>query len=483
MLITKDLAQYIAEQVNSPERREARSEDLERYLMYNGKTNSIIKKAISKEFKKAETINELISRIVPINIIQKIINKLATIYTEAPVRRVKDGNERDSEYLEQYVEGLNFNQRQKEANRYFKLFKRNLKELYVDEDGTPSCRNLPRHSYEVFSFSPMSPNKPDVICKIIKDDKDYKQQVLGLWSNESFLIVNGKGEINTDKMTSLNNLDGVNPYGVMPFIYINESSDTVDPLTDDDLLKIAITIPVILTDLLFACKYQCWSIIYTIGDVGDLPSNPNSVIPLNFGENGEKPEIGQIKPEVDIDKIVGLVTTILSMLLSTKNLKATAISPKGVDQAISGISKMLDEAESIEDKKDQQAFFERDEEHTWDLLANKLIPVWKKQNILSEEYNVEFSSAFDVEVIFRSPDVLLSDKEKVENSSMRLKNGFSTLRRELSILYPNMTREEILELEMEIKKEKNGSMLAQLEPEMDQNGVESDLQDQSSEDV
>ena len=467
MKLDKNLIKQITEDINSEEKRRCREEDYTRFLLFNGKTKGVIKEYLIKEFANNKTVEELLGRLVPLNVLQKIIIKLAGVYTESPARDVSDGSQSDQELLDLYVSGMSLNNKMKEANRYFKLFKRNLQEYYVNKKGVPSVRNLPRHCYEVYRFDEMEPETPNVIVKIQKDDMLPEKQILSIWSDESFIIANGRGEILTDKMAQLENPEGVNPYGVLPFVYINEATYSVDPLSDDDLISVSIAIPVVLTDLLYACKYQCWSIIYTIGATGDIPANPSSVLAMEYGPNGEKPEVGVLKAQVDIKGIIELCTNILSTLLTTKNLSAGTIkTTQSVGEAVSGISKMLDQSESVEDKKDQQGLFTKAEKETWILLSENLIPVWRKKNLLAQEFNKEFSQSLDLFITFPEPKAFISEKERLENAAFRLEKGFSTYGRELAVIYPNMREDQIEELKIEIFKEKLA--MAKLEAQLTQ---------------
>lgn len=482
MILTQELLKDIANNVCSTHRREARMEDYKRYLMFNGKTADIIKEAICREFKNPETVNELIARLIPINLTQKIITKLAGIYVQSPLRATKDENETDGKLMEQWVEVLNLNQRKKEANRYFKLYKRNLEETFVDESGTPHVRNLPRHTYEVFSMSTLTPNRPDVVVKILKDDKVNSKMKLAVWSSESHWICDGVGDVIQADMDEMNNPYGVNPYGVLPFVYINESSDSVDPLADDDLLKMSVAIPLILTDICFATKYQSWSLIYTIGYSGNIPSNPNSVVPLDYGPEGQTPSIGQIKPEVDTDKVLTLVKSLMAMLLTTKNLSIGALK-MNLDSAdvASGISKMIDSADSVEDKTDQQAFFEKAEKELWALLSKTMIPYWRSNGLLRDDLNSEFSPAFEMDIFFMQPKIMISEMEQIEISKARLDAGFSTLDYELSQIYPQLTAEQREELAENIREEKQGnaeravSKIDELEDEVEEGSDEEEI--------
>ena len=444
MKLNKDILLNIAEKVTSNERRSARLEDYKKFLMFNGQTKEIVLEAMKQDFKKPETIKELQSRIISINILGKIITKQAGVYVEAPDRQVVDENTRDQMLLESYVEAMELNQRMKESNKYFKLFKRNLMELYVDEKGKPRVRSLPRHTYEVFSHSKISPNTPDTFVKILVDDYDSEKIVMAVWTDESFAIVNGKGQIDVRAMIELENPELTNDYGIAPFIYSNECSYAVDPIQDDDLTQCCLSILILLTDLCYAQKYNSWGILYSVGDIGDVPVNPNSMINLQFGPEGEVPSINTVKPDVDTEKVVMLIKTILAMLLSTKNLSTTTVrSDIDASDVASGISKMLDSAESIEDKKDQQAYFNKAEYDLWTMLSNYLVPVWRKQNKLAPKYNMEFSRDMEVSIGFQEPKVMVTDREKVELAKMRLDADLSTLEQELTYIYPQKNAEQI----------------------------------------
>ena len=481
MILDGQLLKQLAEEVNSQPRKMARAEDYKRFLMFHGKTEEIIKEAIAKEYAQPQTVSELSGRIICPNFISKIITKLSGVYIQPPLRKVVDNNSSDTELVEELEDKMCLNQRMKEANRYFKLFKRNLMELYVDEYGYPYARNLPRHTYEVFSFSMITPNKPDVVVKIIKEDASTDKQLLSVWSDESHWVISGKGEIVAEAMAQMNNFEGVNPYGELPFVYINESSYSVDPIQDDDLIRLSIAIPVILTDISWATKYQSNSIIYTIGFEGVIPSAPNSAVNLPFGPDGQKPEINQIKPEVDTDKVISMVQTLVALLLSTKSLSVNTVQTKlDASNAASGIAKMLDQAESIEDKRDQQEYFEKAEKQMWKLLKDHLIPVWRAQQTIAPELNKEFSPNFEIDVFFMEPKVMITEKEQIEISKARLDAGFSTLEMELQNIYPQMSREQIEELKMAIEEDKAASQ-AQVAEQID--GPVNELAGDNEEDI
>jgi hypothetical protein len=330
-----------------------------------------------------------------------------------------------------------------------------LVELYLGEGGVPSMRALKRGSYEVFSSSAIDPQIPDTVMKILQWDYDPTKRVYEFWTADDFLITDGKGQPLIAEMEAMGNTTGANPFGRLPFEYINESDTDLIPLPDDDLLKTGVAIPLLISDMAFASKYMAWSMIYTVGVDGEIPVNPNSVINLEFGEDGQRPEINQLKPEIDIDEMLRFIEALVAFQLSTKSLSAGSISGKLTTQnAASGISKMLDESESMEDREDQQQFFIDAEKGIWDKLSKNMIPYWRANRMLDGDYNAEFSQDFEISIHFPEVKIIKTEREKLDEASFRIEKGFSTKRREMKRLYPHMGDEEIDALIEEIAEEK-----------------------------
>jgi len=476
IIITRDFIKDKIEIIKDPMDRAVRKEAFDRWMFFNGNVQPIIKSWIEREFKKPETVEELTARIVPINIVKKIINKLAAVYTEPPLRNVADGNESDQEMLQLCEDVMKVNVNMKLGNNMFKLDKKLLTEIFVNENGMPQMRHLPAYTYKVFSHSMINPEIPDTVMKLINpNEPDETKQRFIIWTERQFLIVDGKGDIRRDLMEDMGNPDGINPFETLPFIYMADNMISVDPIDDDDLLKTSIAINVLMSDLLFASKYQSWSLIWTVGFNGDLPMNPNSVVHIDRDASGEKPEINQLKPEIDTQGALRLIEALTSMLLSSRNLSTKSISNQlSVDNIQSGVSKAIDQSEVLEERKGQQDVFLQYEQVFWDKLAFNMIPVWRQQGLLSPELNKEFSEAFEVILTLREPQVMLSEMERIDIESKKLLEGLTTLRRSLQVLNPDMGEEEIDALILEIEEDKANKVqpiINEMQPE-EQDGEE-----------
>ncbi len=445
----------LAEKINSNVRKSRRLNDYERYLMYHGKSKDIITNALQKDF-TVETVNALSSRVVTLNITKKITNKLAGVYLEPPVRKVSDESGADTVLLNKYEDSLKINITMKKANRYFKLTKRMMVELFLDDEGVPRSRALPSHTYEVFSTSTKTPNRLDIVAVIKTDAQDPKEQVIDVWTKTSFYSINGKGErIASDK--------DENPYGALPYFYACEDSNGLDPIEDDDLKQMSIVIPVVLTDLLFGLKYQTFSMLYSVGVKGDIKLNPNTIVQLDRDDDGKEPLIKSVKAEFDSDKILTVVYNLVEMLLSVNNL-STPISRGSMNasNAVSGISKMIDSAEPIENKKDQQEEFVSLETEIWKFISKKGIPTWKQVRKFSTEFTKAFSSAFNPTISHQEPKALISEKEKVETCKAKRELKVITRKDVIRELNPDWDDATIDRYIVEIDKEEAGSTVSKV---------------------
>lgn len=463
--LTEEFMKEKIELINSPEMKNLRIEDFKRFQVYNGNLKKIVEDAIRKEFKQPKQIEGLLERVVPINIMRRIINKLAGLYIEAPVRNPRSKDESDQELVEIYEDSMSLNQRMKEANRYFKMWKRNVARPFV-ADGKPMLRNIPKFQYEVFSDNMLQPEIPDTYVEILREDKDVEKSLYAFFTADENKIVNGKAQLQTGMMKQMNNPDGKNELGILPIVYINESSVSVNPLPDDDLLRMSILIPLLLTDLAFASKYLTWSIIWIAGYDGDIPAGPASILTLPLDERGNHPKIGTVKPEFAMQDQLAYVENLVTMLLTTKNLSTSSVkSNMNALAPSSGIAKALDEAQSVEDKKDQQDYFLKAEGELWKQLHENYIPFWRKRNLLSKDFNKEFNNDFEINVTLQEPKVTLTEEEQIKITKAKIGDDakLSTLERELRSLNPDMDTDQVKELEVEILEDQAKKTVIQSE--------------------
>lgn len=439
----------IIEHVNSTENRIRILNDKDKYLIFNGALKPVVEKAIRKEFIQPETVNEMVNRICSVNVIQKIIDKLAGVYIEAPSRRSYNQDESDDELVSLLADSMQLNKNGKFINKLFKLNKHAAYEPFVDIDGVPKCRILPSHTYSMISYNPLTPNIPDVFIKHIKIDPDSRQCQYAVWTKDQHFTMDGSGNI-------IEAPEGmINPYGKIPFVLVSQATNYIYPIQNDDLVNVQIAICLLLTDLLFASKYQAFSTIVAKGiESQNITLNPCSIIFLQQLPDGTFPELSTIKPDIDTTQMLSLIESLVAMLLTTNNLSTNNVAGNLTSgSAASGVSKAFDLAESTENRKDQVEYFSEAEEELFELVANYMYPVWLQNGWLVEPYNKPFSQDFEIEVEFPELKPLMTFADKIQNVKMLQEIQLITKRQALRYLYPDWDAQQVEDYINEIMRD------------------------------
>ena len=403
----------------------------------------------SKTYQFAKT------RIAPINLLKKIISKESQIYNEGPTREIYDSEApSDSELLDWYVEKFDMNTKFDVLNENYNLTKVGFI-MPVLIDGQPSLKVIPSHQFLPFNWDKRDPTKLSAIMTYQGSIEvmGNKVELFYAYSNDEFIAFTSQKAIYRERMAELNNPEGVNIYGKIPGVYVKKSRNLLFPLDDTDLKEMVVMIPTLVSDLNLASMFSVFSIFYGI-DIDDenLSYGPNVFWKFKSDPTSDKkPEIGTIKPEADIEKTLQLVASQLSMWLNSRGLRPGTIGTVNADNYVSGISKIVDEADATESRNKQAGLFERIESlEFWNLMINYIHPVWVKQGL---DTNKLFSQNAKVRVKFPPMDLLRPRAEQIADAKAEVEAGFESRRRAIKKLNPEMSDDEVIELIREIDGE------------------------------
>lgn len=427
------------------------------YLQYNyklidifeGNLKPYVQKCLAEQL-SPQSYAQAIHRLIPINLLPKIIDKLTNIYQTGVMREVIDGNENDKELLKWYEEKTHINSQMNCGNELFNLCKTTLVHPYVYE-GVPQLRTILNDRFVVYSDDPVQPNKPTHV--ILLYGKKQGKDLYWVYTKDEFYIQDSEEKIDYEEMAKYG-LDGTNPYGVLPFTYINESKYRIMPKQDTDTLAISVVLPSMITDLNLAAMFQCFSIYYGIDvDTENIKFAPNAMWFLKSDpETQTEPKLGTIKPEVDYDEVLNLIMTELQMYLNTKGIRASTVGNLTPDNAASGISKVIDEMDTFEARQKQVNYFQNGEADLWNLIANHMHPYWAANGLIENKSlftpTAKIITNFTVQLPMQSRGQVVKDlKEEVAS-------GFITRKKAIMRLNPNLTEDEINTLMSEIDEER-----------------------------
>jgi hypothetical protein len=235
---------------------------------------------------------------------------------------------------------------------------------------------------------------------------------------------------------------------------MNADPEHVMPIQDSDTAQMATLIPLILADANFANLFQSFSVIYTIDvDEGSFRYAPNSRWAFKSDpKSDQKPQVGTITPTADTNNTLNLVANQLAFWLQTRDIKPGAIGEISATNFSSGISKIVDEMDTSENRKDQIPAFQDAEQKLWNIIFHDLNPQWIKDPLFG--YKALTSETVQVNALFVDQVPLLRRGAMVKDLQTEVAAGFNTRKRAIMALNPQMTPDQVDELIAEIDAEK-----------------------------
>lgn len=389
-------------------------------------------------------------KIVPINILNRVIDKLAKVYS-GDVKRI---SETDQELVDYYVGSFKMNSKMIKADEYSNLFRGYLLEPYLYEDHL-KLRVLPYDRFLPFSHSHIDPTKEDVIIKYVgkklvesKKSSSYKN-VYYAFSSTEFMAFTEDEEI---YYPALKDNEGVNPFGVIPFVYANRSDNKLVPTHNYDAKQMAKLIPCILTDMVGCIQYQAFSMIFGIDiDMENVRIGPNAIWSLKSDLASQKaPQLGTIKPDADIAEVVQFVQTVFTLWLESLSIRVNGSLTEKSSNASSGIAKIIDEMDTIDARKKAMEYFIHEEREFW----MKLKEIHNFYVSTGQIRAPMFSDSFTIDISFQEPRPFV-DKEKVlAEIQTQVSLGLMTRRMALKELYPDYSQEAIETIIQEVEYER-----------------------------
>lgn len=407
------------------------------FEIYNRKMKKYLEERVLADAETENAKKQILSRLSTVNILTKLVDKLSKVYL-ADVRRK---NKEDIEEIQQLIDNmewkLKLDKKMAEANRLFNVSGCVAVELIqLDEENI--LRILPAHTFLPFSNHPDDDTILTHFIKIIDDetliiyDENYWYEV----KNNNVIAEQEHG------------------LGRIPFVYINSNEYMLKPFEDEETLNMVLLLPLMLTDLNFALKFQSHAIVYGINvDATDLQMSPNSFWSFqSTGMDGDKPMLGTIKPEVDSEKMLATIQTQFQLWLDTKNIKTQGFGAESrVLANLSGIAKAIDNADINDTIEKQIEIFKMAEYDLFDLFTK----MHNSGLLLREyEYQKDIGEDFDPLLIFnRKPELIETKREKIEAEALKLDKKLTSRKRALLELYPDYTETEIENLLKEIDED------------------------------
>jgi hypothetical protein len=454
-LWSDDAAKVIVAYVKENNDRLLTNEKL--FNIHEGEIGKLMREKIKKDLGD-DSFAELLERVVPVNTLIQIVDKLSKIYQSEPKRTVSNKNpgkaKKDQVILDSFAKMMSINTKMNTNNEFSNLYKSALMQI-ANKKNKPFAKTIANHQFLVMNLNPIDPAEADIVILLMGMGKDKNGDPVNIYwaySDDQFAIYDSKSEFRPDLLSAMGQ-DGTIPTGQKPFVYLNKSKNLVMPAVQSDTLDMTLLIPLLFTDNSYIAKFTAFSIMYGI-DIKkkERPMSPNMFWHLQSDTDSDKnPQVGTIKPEGDIQKLLSFIFAVIDVWLSTKGIKAGAIGSLTAETAASGISKMIDLADVTDERELQTTLYADFEKEFWDLLLKKYYPFWVEQGLMD---NIgTFSEDSSVLVEFPPQRALVDRGNQVDTLDKEVTAGFTSRKRAIQMLNPRMTASEVDELIDEIDEE------------------------------
>lgn len=279
-------------------------------------------------------------RLFQINVVKKIINRLASVYSDWPTRTFEGANQERMDDLYRYMRA---NVEMKKASRMVKLLKSGA--LQVGHDGTgPTLAFIsPAILDVVHDGDPERPTRIIVTHRAAKsEDVTYSD-----WTADTYTRRDWRGV----PIPSEGNPDGVNPYGILPFVPLfDRAPDDVFFLNGGaDLIEAQEAINIGLANLWRALEWQSHGQPVATGvNRDDYPVEalgPTHVVAM--------PEGGDFKfvqPNAPLTDVRESVEWLIRQTAVANDLSASTFELDG--KAESGAAKLAERTDLAEARRD-----------------------------------------------------------------------------------------------------------------------------------
>lgn len=453
------------------------------YRILEGQVKLEVEDSLRKEILSKSALNRALQRIPSINILKKGVDKLSKVYIESPLRLADEKT--DQELVTNLSREMCIDNIMMEANRIYNTHHTFALEPYV-KDGIHQVRVLAGHQFLPYSDDLENPMNTTVFIKLMGselknirvegDDEGNRDDdttdvrsvdILALYTDDEFMIVDSSGQIRFDKMAELGITTTVNPFGRIPFVVGNRSSFELVPFPNQTAFDMSILIPKLLTDLNYAAQFMSHSIIWTKNaDMSGQEINPDTIVDLgDTSENNGDPEIGTIDPKVDIERILQLIEFEMFSYFSSIGIKVSVSGSLSPGREESGVSKAIDEGDVTAERKIQTEFFRKIESQLWDLLSD-VQSVWVKEGRISEGDRRVFSKNFikSFRMKFAEIKTLKTHTQLLEEIKLSRDMKLMSRAQALRLLNPDYTEEQISRILEEVDEEQDEALERMMSP-------------------
>jgi len=481
--LTGEFLKSTIAEIESESERTRRALAKRRHDIYRDGAEKFLIESIRREFSES-AVKEM--RLVPLNLLKIIVQKIARVYSRPPTRKAT--NPSDQQLVDYYVNDLRMNELMQKANRYYVLASNTA--LYVrpkinpmDPESNKLAFNVvPSYLYSVipnhidrteidsyifsafvaegmiapdegltpatgrqgYSASPGYKTDRDIVDSREKSMSQNAEQYL-FWTKDWHVTTDSTGSPLMD--TSQGEEQFINPIGRLPVVGLQKDRDNEAWATDNEgTVSICMTIASAWSDLVTIAKHAGFNICSIISEEEPtkLTIGVNRGIHLKPTQTAPNPSISFVSQNPPLAEYEGIVTTLAKLVLMTSNVEPGSVNASQAQSFTSGFHQLLAMSDALEAIKADQPVMRRAEEDVWDVV--KKFHNWMfDSNLLNSKSRKlgRFTDDFSVSIQYAEIKPIESEQDRLARVKQLFELGLATKRDAMQILHPEMSEEDI----------------------------------------
>lgn len=389
-----------------------------RYNMYNDNYKDQVKKRLLEIYSNAALLNMDKQIDMTNNVYKTIVNKISRVYSSGVDREFGD------EKMEEVYKENRIDKYMKQANRYVNAFNDVIMQIGWDSDNDKP-RFLFRYPHKTKVRLDSNGNHSEVEYFVSKMKDGQERWAFWSKSEHYYKIYNKQGDATKEYMDG--NEDGLNPYGVLPFIFFQNGfrdSSFWDMHSGNDLIEVTLDVAVYNTFKNYMIKWQSFKQIVVQGtNVGAIKGqilDPSQALTVE----GDDVKLDVLDLQANIKELRETIESQATNVAINYSISPSQFRMSG--QVSSGFSLQMENSGLDEFTKEQQSDFIQYEKELYKLLVT-VGNVEGANFSESAEFNVSFNDITYAE----SPETTANTREK--NINLGLTNPIEIIQNKYNI--------------------------------------------------
>jgi len=496
MITENDILKFIAESELS-ENHQRKKEAYKSFKCYEGDLRYYVLDRLKEMYPETHSMFQ----VSDYSVLKKIVDKKAKAYKESPLRKLD--TEEETRIYQNLVSKFSLNEAMKKIDKYYNQHKYCLLSVFF-ERSPDYLGNI----QEVFKFIPLAPYEFDakftemgeLECVILSypdqqivtgpatdsynseiagdiNDRGAQVKVYAVWTAKNHWVVQAQkatdGSWNYYIANNEKNPSNLNPYGVLPFVYL-PMDFIADYPVNSPLQYQTVELNAEMSTYYTSGTMQIGTLVLKYPSSQAIESVVNGLftgMKLPQSENPDSPptEADYIAPSPNMSGHREAIITHMAAILDEQGINSNLIIKPGEDFA-SGFDRLLASADVQDIIEDNQGYYRKVEQKVYEIVRLIYKNFLKKDIFKTDELKVHY----------RKPRVMISDTEKLANIEKMDQLGLVLPWEKFMLMDPNLSEEEAREKYVKIISERRAMidmMIPKEESKMEES--EDEMEDES----